>query len=172
MRSAPQKHSLCPGGRLAGLQPPPPSIASPCAPLPSPRAAFVCVSAFFLSSVRYATNALVSLVLAEVATNVHSFIVIATNHAGDDLYRFNVHCKPHSGTFFLRQVFKPNALDPSPQEPNAPPPPPPPPCCAVWLFGISRSEISVIKARVEGAISPRKAPPPPLTPRQGQNCTH
>jgi fatty acid desaturase len=52
----------------------------------------------------YAMNALWSLLLAEVATNVHSFVVIATNHAGDDLYRFNVHCKPHSGTFYLRQV--------------------------------------------------------------------
>jgi len=52
----------------------------------------------------YAMNALYSLLLAEVATNVHSFVVIATNHAGDDLYRFNVHCKPHSGTFYLRQV--------------------------------------------------------------------
>jgi hypothetical protein len=52
----------------------------------------------------YAMNALWSFLLAEVATNVHSFVVIATNHAGDDLYRFNVHCKPHSGTFYLRQV--------------------------------------------------------------------
>lgn len=52
----------------------------------------------------YAMNAFYSLLFAEVATNVHSFVVIATNHAGDDLYRFNVHCKPHSGTFYLRQV--------------------------------------------------------------------
>merc|ERR1712070_286060 len=52
----------------------------------------------------YARNTLVSLALAELLTNVHSFVVIATNHAGDDLYRFNVHCKPHSSTFFLRQV--------------------------------------------------------------------
>jgi len=49
-------------------------------------------------------NVMVSLVLAEIMTNIHSFVVIATNHAGDDLYRFNVHCKPRSATFFLRQV--------------------------------------------------------------------
>jgi len=55
-------------------------------------------------SYHYAFNALISIVCAEVMTNVHSFIVIATNHAGDDLYRFNVHCRPHSGTFYLRQV--------------------------------------------------------------------
>jgi len=52
----------------------------------------------------FAYNVLASVALAEVLTNIHSFVVIATNHAGDDLYRFNVHCKPHSGTFFLRQV--------------------------------------------------------------------
>jgi len=56
------------------------------------------------SALTYATNAFISLVLAEILTNIHSFVVIATNHAGDDLYRFNVHCEPHSGTFFLRQV--------------------------------------------------------------------
>lgn len=68
---------------------------------------FVLVDYLFLSGpekMTYATNAVISLVAAEVMTNVHSFIVIATNHAGDDLYRFNVHCKPNSGTFFLRQV--------------------------------------------------------------------
>jgi len=59
---------------------------------------------FLNGSHHYAMNALVSLALAEVLTNLHSFLVIATNHAGDDMYRFNVHCRPHSGTFYLRQV--------------------------------------------------------------------
>jgi fatty acid desaturase len=70
-------------------------------------APFVLVDYFLLSGpekMTYATNAFVSLLAAEVLTNIHSFVVIATNHAGDDLYRFNVHCKPNSGTFFLRQV--------------------------------------------------------------------
>ena len=45
-----------------------------------------------------------TLLCAEIATNLHSFLVIATNHAGDDLYRFETHCKPRSPTFYLRQV--------------------------------------------------------------------
>jgi fatty acid desaturase len=49
-------------------------------------------------------NAVGNLFLADVFANIHSFIIIATNHAGDDLYRFNVACRPKSGTFFLRQV--------------------------------------------------------------------
>merc|ERR1719162_2198238 len=42
----------------------------------------------------YAKTAMYSLVFAEILTNIHSFIIIATNHAGDDLYRFNCHCTP------------------------------------------------------------------------------
>ena len=49
-------------------------------------------------------NSLVTLLLAEVLTNLHAFLNIVTNHAGDDLYRFQAHCKPKSGTFYLRQV--------------------------------------------------------------------
>ena len=46
---------------------------------------------------------LINLVLAELLTNLHSFMVIVPNHAGDDLYRFT---EPTSnkGEFFLRQV--------------------------------------------------------------------
>ena len=49
-------------------------------------------------------NPLPNLILAEIFTNLHSFLVIATNHAGDDLYRFKDHCRARSGTFYLRQV--------------------------------------------------------------------
>mmetsp|Transcript_49326 Transcript_49326/g.139662 ORF Transcript_49326/g.139662 Transcript_49326/m.139662 type:complete len:372 (-) Transcript_49326:392-1507(-) len=56
-------------------------------------------------------NALINLVLAEILTNVHSFIIIVTNHAGDDLYRFEHHCKPRSATFFLRQVISSSNFD-------------------------------------------------------------
>lgn len=45
-----------------------------------------------------------SLFLAELLTNVHAFVAIVTNHAGDDMYRFRNGCKPYSGSFFLRQV--------------------------------------------------------------------
>ena len=34
-------------------------------------------------------NVFINLLLAELLTNLHSFIVIVTNHCGEDLYRFN-----------------------------------------------------------------------------------
>merc|ERR1712216_936503 len=43
-------------------------------------------------------------VLADVITNVHSFIIIATNHVGDDIYRFETETKPRSDDFYLRAV--------------------------------------------------------------------
>ena len=49
-------------------------------------------------------NVYVNLVLAEIFTNIHSFLVIATNHCGEDLYRFNTHVEPKSGEFYLRQI--------------------------------------------------------------------
>ena len=49
-------------------------------------------------------NVLVNLVIADLLTNVHSFIMIVTNHAGDDMYFFSTPCRPKSGSFFLRQV--------------------------------------------------------------------
>jgi len=49
-------------------------------------------------------NSLVSMVLAELLTNAHSFLNIVTNHTGDDLYRFDSACEPRSATFYLRQV--------------------------------------------------------------------
>uniref|UniRef100_A0A7S4S721 Fatty acid desaturase domain-containing protein n=1 Tax=Alexandrium monilatum TaxID=311494 RepID=A0A7S4S721_9DINO len=49
-------------------------------------------------------SAVVNLALADVLSNIHGFIVIVTNHAGSDLYRFQVGCKPKSPTFYLRAV--------------------------------------------------------------------
>jgi fatty acid desaturase len=49
-------------------------------------------------------NALINLILAEILTNVHSFIIVAPNHAGNDMYRFRDGCRPFSGSFYLRQV--------------------------------------------------------------------
>jgi fatty acid desaturase len=47
--------------------------------------------------------ALVNSLLAELLTNVHSFLVIVPNHAGDDLYRFPT---PSRGRrdFYARQI--------------------------------------------------------------------
>ena len=49
-------------------------------------------------------TAIKNLFLAELLTNVHSFIIVVTNHAGDDMYRFREPCRPFSGSFYLRQV--------------------------------------------------------------------
>jgi len=49
-------------------------------------------------------NAVKNLFLAELLTNVHGFLAIVTNHAGDDMYRFRRACRPFSGSFYLRQV--------------------------------------------------------------------
>lgn len=49
-------------------------------------------------------NAVKNLFFAELLTNVHGFIAIVTNHAGDDMYRFRRACRPFSGSFYLRQV--------------------------------------------------------------------
>lgn len=57
----------------------------------------------FVSRAAY-FRAVANLVLAELATNAHSFLVVATNHAGDDLYRFEKHCRPRTATFYLRQI--------------------------------------------------------------------
>jgi fatty acid desaturase len=50
------------------------------------------------------SNAVKNLFLAEILTNLHSFLAIATNHSGDDMYRFRDACRPFSGSFYLRQV--------------------------------------------------------------------
>jgi fatty acid desaturase len=48
-------------------------------------------------------SAFVNSVAAEALTNLHTFIVVGPNHAGDDLYRFDD--RPASkGEFYLRQV--------------------------------------------------------------------
>ena len=49
-------------------------------------------------------NAVKNLFLAELLTNLHGFVAIVTNHAGDDMYRFRDGCRPYSGSFYLRQV--------------------------------------------------------------------
>jgi len=63
--------------------------------LPAPLLAFG--SSFF-------TAAVTNLALADVLSNIHSFIIIATNHCGDDMYKFENSCTPRSGTFYMRAV--------------------------------------------------------------------
>lgn len=49
-------------------------------------------------------HAVANLLLADVLANFHSFVIVATNHCGNDLYRFEKGCKPKSPTFYLRAV--------------------------------------------------------------------
>eukprot|EP00934_Nitzschia_sp_Nitz4_P001211 Nitzschia sp. Nitz4//scaffold93_size78505//1643//2962//NITZ4_005409-RA/size78505-processed-gene-0.95-mRNA-1//-1//CDS//3329560255//1211//frame0 len=58
---------------------------------------------FGVGSVMYWT-AVANLFIADLVTNFHGFIAVATNHAGDDMYRFRRACRPFSGSFYLRQV--------------------------------------------------------------------
>jgi len=47
---------------------------------------------------------IVNLILAELLTNVHGFLAVVTNHAGEDLYRFDTKCQARGEQFYLRQV--------------------------------------------------------------------
>ena len=49
-------------------------------------------------------NAILNLIFAELLTNIHGFITIVTNHAGEDLYKFSDEIKPKSGSFYVRQI--------------------------------------------------------------------
>ena len=42
-------------------------------------------------------NAVINMCLADVLSNIHSFIIIATNHCGDDMYTFEESVVPKSG---------------------------------------------------------------------------
>jgi fatty acid desaturase len=46
---------------------------------------------------------LINRLLAEALTNFHTYMIIAPNHAGEDLYRFDTHFKGKRG-FYLNQV--------------------------------------------------------------------
>lgn len=49
-------------------------------------------------------NAIKNMLVAKFLTNAHSFIIVATNHAGNDMYRFREGCRPFTGSFLVRQV--------------------------------------------------------------------
>ena len=51
-----------------------------------------------------AAHAALNLFFAELLTNVHAFVTIVTNHAGEDMYTFNDAVKPNTGSFYVRQV--------------------------------------------------------------------
>ncbi len=49
------------------------------------------------------TNVLLTSLLAELITNLHSFLVIIPNHSGEDIYRFEEPSNSR-GEFYLRQI--------------------------------------------------------------------
>jgi len=58
----------------------------------------------FLDMPEMFSSAVKNLFLAELLTNVHGFVAVVTNHAGNDMYRFRHGCRPFSGSFYVRQV--------------------------------------------------------------------
>jgi len=53
----------------------------------------------------YFYNALLNLILAELLANIHTFFIIATNHSGNDVYRFSTNCDlTNKGEFYIRQI--------------------------------------------------------------------
>jgi len=59
---------------------------------------------YAIGGTQMAVATLATTVLADMFTNLHSFIVIATNHVGDDIYRFETETKPRSDDFYMRAV--------------------------------------------------------------------
>ena len=64
---------------------------------------FVGVSLIFNCNISF-SNIYCNLLLAEITTNIYSFIIIVPNHSGEDVYRFSTHVAPKSGEFYLRQI--------------------------------------------------------------------
>jgi len=67
---------------------------------------FVAVPApfYLLGGATMGNIVLANMVAAEIITNLHSFVAIATNHCGNDVYRFDTDVKPKSDEFYLRAI--------------------------------------------------------------------
>jgi len=59
---------------------------------------------FLLGGPAMGTVALMNVVVAEIFTNIHAFVTIVTNHAGEDVYKFDTPVLPKTDEFFLRAV--------------------------------------------------------------------
>jgi fatty acid desaturase len=59
---------------------------------------------YAIGGAQMAMATLATTLLADLFTNLHSFIVIATNHVGDDIYRFESETKPRTDDFYMRAV--------------------------------------------------------------------
>lgn len=65
---------------------------------------YLFIGEYFGTGAAMYLNAMKNLFYAELLTNIHGFIAVVTNHAGDDMYRFRKGCRAFSGSFYLRQV--------------------------------------------------------------------
>ena len=63
-----------------------------------------CICVFALDMQAVAAVAFVNLVAAEILTNLHSFLIVVPNHAGEDVYRFKTPVKVKTDDFYLRAV--------------------------------------------------------------------
>lgn len=67
---------------------------------------FVTIPGFWYMVLGYdaAYNALITMIVGEILTNLHSFAIITPNHAGDDVYKFDTSVVAKSDEFLLRAV--------------------------------------------------------------------
>ena len=65
---------------------------------------FLMPAPLLLFSRAFYWTAVANLAFADVLSNIHSFIIIATNHCGKDMYKFAQSCTPRSGTFYMRAI--------------------------------------------------------------------
>jgi fatty acid desaturase len=65
---------------------------------------FLFPAPFLLISSQAYLSAVVNLLIADVLSNIHTFIIVVTNHTGDDMYCFDESCTPLSGNFYMRAV--------------------------------------------------------------------
>ena len=62
-------------------------------------------SPLLLFSYNYFCNSIYNLIISEFLTNFYTFLIIATNHAGSDVYRFSTKCDlQNKEEFYLRQI--------------------------------------------------------------------
>lgn len=65
---------------------------------------FIAIPALFLPISNFAAfSVLVNSIMAEIMTNIHSFIIITPNHTGEDVYKFEKKVSDQA-EFFVRQV--------------------------------------------------------------------
>merc|ERR1712194_469613 len=65
---------------------------------------YLLIQALLGTSLPLYATAVANLALADAVSNIHSFIIIATNHCGDDMYKFDRSVTPRSGSFYMRAI--------------------------------------------------------------------